>query len=91
MKKIYDYSTKPFKTETVKAHGYCEDCDFEVHSGNAVGLIAQHAGSTGHTCHVEITQKHQWQKGIDIKHFHLYMEKTSGIKNNEIYRIRRRN
>jgi len=63
----YDYPTKPAKTETVKAHGYCEDCDFEVFSGNAVGLVAQHAGATGHTCHVEITQKHKWQKGVDIK------------------------
>lgn len=38
----------PRRSSIIEAEAMCEDCDWTVEAGNAVGLAAQHHKRTGH-------------------------------------------
>ena len=59
-KEKFPYGTTPCSSVLIHNHGQCHDCDFEVNTKNSVGLMAQHAGRTGHECWVETATLVAW-------------------------------
>lgn len=58
----YPYPTQPRRSNPKSDYkrGYCFTCGFEIEGPNAVGVMAQHAGRTGHRCWVDIEYSLQW-------------------------------
>ena len=40
----------------------CEDCGWELHGHNALGVAARHHDATGHTVHVEVVRSVVYEK-----------------------------
>ena len=57
----FPFGTQPDPSLTPDYLPWCEDCDFQPGNvGNAVGLMAQHHGRTGHYCGVEVSRSVTW-------------------------------
>ncbi|MDE2724427.1 MAG: hypothetical protein OXI59_13720 [Gemmatimonadota bacterium] len=59
-KNKFPHGTTPSGTGCTHAIGGCYDCDFEIEGRNVAGLMAQHAGRTGHRCWAEIAKVTRW-------------------------------